>query len=128
MRQSDTPVYYLVGTPRGRLTKLEKAFVGKPWEQARESVDVKLLEQADELYILARSTGRIHKERAMRQRKLKRLWNCPAYLILRDIFPQWAVDAGVFSKGLIYSYFIFYKPSQKYETVERHQKLILFRG
>ncbi|MDH3276273.1 MAG: IS1634 family transposase [Gammaproteobacteria bacterium] len=74
MRHSETPVYYLVGTPRGRLTKLEKAFVGKPWEQARESVEVKLLEQSDELYILARSTGRMHKERAMRSRKLKRLW------------------------------------------------------
>ena len=74
MRQSETPVHYLVGTPRGRLTKLEKAFVGKPWEQARESVEVKLLEQSDELYILARSTGRMHKERAMRTRKLKRLW------------------------------------------------------
>ena len=25
---------------------------------------------------------------------LKRVWGCPSYLILRDIFPQWAVDAG----------------------------------
>ncbi|HYG97517.1 MAG TPA: glycosyltransferase family 4 protein [Terriglobales bacterium] len=38
-------------------------------------------------------------------RKLKGLWNCPAYLILRDIFPQWAVDAGVLRKGVAYSYF-----------------------
>ena len=74
MRQSETPVYYLVGTPRGRLSALEKDFLGKPWAQARESVEVKLLEQSDELYILAKSTGRMHKERAMRQRKLKRLW------------------------------------------------------
>ena len=74
MRQSDTPVYYLVGTPRGRLSALEKGFLGKPWEKARESVEVKLLEQSDELYILAKSTGRMHKERGMRQRKLKRLW------------------------------------------------------
>jgi hypothetical protein len=74
MRQSETPVYYLVGTPRGRLTALEKDFLGKPWAQARESVEVKLLAQSDELYILAKSTGRMHKERAMRQRKLKRLW------------------------------------------------------
>ena len=65
MRQSETPVHYLVGAPRGRLSKLE---------QARESVEVKLLEQSDELSILARSNGRMHKERAMRQRKLKRLW------------------------------------------------------
>jgi O26-antigen biosynthesis N-acetyl-L-fucosamine transferase len=37
--------------------------------------------------------------------RLKRLWQCPAYLILRDIFPQWAVDAGVLRKGLVYRYF-----------------------
>jgi len=74
MRQSETPVYYLVGTPRGRLSALEKAFLNTPWEKARESVEVKLLAQSNELYILAKSTGRIHKERAMRQRKLKRLW------------------------------------------------------
>lgn len=74
MRQSDPPVFYLVGTPRGRLTALEKAFLGKPWEQARESVSVKLLTQEGELYILAKSEGRLHKERAIRRRKLKRLW------------------------------------------------------
>ena len=37
--------------------------------------------------------------------KLKSLWHCPAYLILRDIFPQWAVDLGVLKKGLVWSYF-----------------------
>jgi glycosyltransferase involved in cell wall biosynthesis len=37
--------------------------------------------------------------------KLKRLWHCPAYLILRDIFPQWAVDAGVMRKGAAYWFF-----------------------
>ncbi|MFQ5709658.1 MAG: IS1634 family transposase [bacterium] len=74
MRQSDTPLYYLVGTPRGRLTALEKAFVGQPWEKAQECVEVKLLKHGDELYVLAKSRRRVHKERAMRQRKLKRLW------------------------------------------------------
>jgi O26-antigen biosynthesis N-acetyl-L-fucosamine transferase len=34
-------------------------------------------------------------------RKLKHIWNCPAYLILRDIFPQWAVDAGILKDGLM---------------------------
>ena len=43
MRDGAAPVHYLVGTPKGRLTKLEKAFVGKPWRQVRESVQVKLL-------------------------------------------------------------------------------------
>ncbi len=74
MRQADPPIHYLVGTPRGRLSKLEKEFLRLPWEEARESVEVKLLDQDDELYILARSTGRVHKERAMRRRRLKRLW------------------------------------------------------
>jgi glycosyltransferase involved in cell wall biosynthesis len=37
--------------------------------------------------------------------KLKTLWNCKSYLILRDIFPQWAVDAGVLRKGIAYWYF-----------------------
>ena len=74
MRKSEAAVHYLVGTPKGRLSKLEQAFLTKPWAQVRESVDVKLLEQEGEIYILARSHGRMHKERAMRRRRLKRLW------------------------------------------------------
>jgi len=74
MRKAEVPVHYLVGTPKGRLSKLEQAFLTKPWSQVRESVDVKLLEQEGEIYILARSHGRMHKERAMRRRRLKRLW------------------------------------------------------
>jgi glycosyltransferase involved in cell wall biosynthesis len=38
-------------------------------------------------------------------RKLKVLWGCPAYLILRDIFPEWAVDAGILRRGLIHRLF-----------------------
>jgi O26-antigen biosynthesis N-acetyl-L-fucosamine transferase len=38
-------------------------------------------------------------------RKLKALWGCPAYLILRDIFPEWAADAGILGRGLIYRFF-----------------------
>jgi transposase len=74
MRAAETPIYYLVGTPRGRLSKLEKEFLKLPWEQVRESVEVKLIEQAGELYILSRSAGRMHKECSMRQRRLKRLF------------------------------------------------------
>jgi hypothetical protein len=50
MRTAETPIHYLVGTPRGRLSKLEKEFLKLPWEQVRESVQVKLIEQAGELY------------------------------------------------------------------------------
>ncbi len=75
MRASDPPVQYLVGTPKGRLTKLEKALVEKPWQQARPGVTVKLLPQEGELYVLARSADRVAKERAMRRRQLKKLWH-----------------------------------------------------
>jgi hypothetical protein len=74
MRSAEPTVRYLVGTPRGRLSRLEKSFLALPWEQAREAVDVKLLDQDGECYILARSGGRVQKERAMRRRRLKRLW------------------------------------------------------
>ena len=74
MRQVDPPVWYLVGTPKGRLSKLEKALVGLPWQAVRQGVDVKLLPQEQEIYVLAQSHARIHKERAMRRRKLKWLW------------------------------------------------------
>ena len=74
MRASDPPVSYLVGTPKGRLTRLEKQLVDKPWRKAREGVEVKLLAQDDELYVLAQSADRVSKERAMRRRQLKWLW------------------------------------------------------
>jgi hypothetical protein len=74
MRAATTPVSYLVGTPRGRLTKLEKEFLKLPWARVKDSLEVKLLPQEGELYILARSQGRRKKERAMRRRRLKQLW------------------------------------------------------
>ena len=49
--------------------------------------------------------------------KLKALWQCPSYLILRDIFPQWAVDLGVLKKGLIWSYFRF-RELQQYAAAD----------
>ena len=38
-------------------------------------------------------------------RRLKALWHCKTFLVLRDIFPQWTVDAGVLRKGPIYYFF-----------------------
>jgi hypothetical protein len=74
MRRSDPPVQYLVGTPKGRLNRLEQALLLKPWRQAREGVKVKLLPEEGELYVFAESTDRIAKERSMRRRQLKWLW------------------------------------------------------
>jgi len=74
MRGNDPPVQYLVGTPKGRLSRLEKHLLRKPWQDAREGVKVKLLAQDGELYVFAQSADRVSKERAMRRRKLKWLW------------------------------------------------------
>jgi len=74
MRQADPPVQYLVGTPKGRLTRLEKDLVAKPWTAARPGVQVKLLAEDGELYIFAQSADRVAKERAMRRRQMRWLW------------------------------------------------------
>ena len=74
MRTSDPPVQYLVGTPKGRLNRLEKHLLEKPWQEAREGVQVKLLAEDNELYVFAQSVDRVTKERAMRRRQMKWLW------------------------------------------------------
>jgi len=74
MRGANPPVQYLVGTPKGRLTRLEKDLLAKPWQQARPGVRVKLLPRDGELYVFADSANRVAKERAMRRRQLKWLW------------------------------------------------------
>jgi hypothetical protein len=61
MRQSDPPISYLIGTPKGRLTKLEQALLKRPWHEVCDGVDVKLLPDEQELYVLARSRARIDK-------------------------------------------------------------------
>src|SRR6266481_1246220 len=43
MRGADPPVQYLVGTPKGRLTRLEKDLLSQPWQDARPGVRVKQL-------------------------------------------------------------------------------------
>jgi Transposase DDE domain len=74
MRQADPPVSYLVGTPKGRLSRLEQELLGRPWHEARPGVQVKLLPEDGELYVFAESRDRVAKERAMRRRQLKWLW------------------------------------------------------
>ena len=119
MRASDPPVHYLVGTPKARLNALEAQFVTLPWEDAREGLCVKLLKhenetkqaaekqgtekqeaekqeaekQDSELYILARSDARRCKERAMRQRRLKRYWQR-----LRELQSQTLTRDGLLMK------------------------------
>jgi glycosyltransferase involved in cell wall biosynthesis len=63
---------------------------------------------------------------------LKRRWNAPTYLVLRDIFPEWAVDAGVMKRGLAYWVFKLFERLQ-YEAadvigVETFSSLRYFQG
>jgi hypothetical protein len=74
MRSSDPPIFYLVGTPKGRLSKLEEDLLERPWQSVRPGVEVKVLPQEEELYLFAQSQDRLNKERAMRRRQLKALW------------------------------------------------------
>ena len=93
MRVPEREVFYLVGTPRGKIQQYEKKWLALPWQKVRESVEVKLFAEDGELYVLAKSEGRRAKERAIRRRKLVRLlWKlrdlrrkCPArdQLLLR---------------------------------------------
>ena len=63
---------YLVGTPKGRLTKLEQAFLNQPWAKVRDGVQVKRLATEEDVYVLAQSDARIDKERGMRSKRLRR--------------------------------------------------------
>ena len=74
MRQSEVPVQYLVGTPKGRLSQYEQALLEKSWQAVRPGVRVKLLAEDKEVYVLAESADRVAKERSMRRRQLKWLW------------------------------------------------------
>jgi hypothetical protein len=73
MRAPARQVFYLVGTPKGRVNQHEKKWLDLPWQQVRESVQVKLYEHEDELYVLAKSEGRQAKENAIRRKRLARL-------------------------------------------------------
>jgi hypothetical protein len=73
MRRSDPPVGYLVGTPRARWEQFRADFEKLPWQKLRDSIEVKLLAHGEEVYVLAKSSGRHAKERAMRRKKLARL-------------------------------------------------------
>jgi transposase len=74
MRDPAREIFYLVGTPKGKIQQYEKKWLDLPWQKVRDSVDVKLFEQHGELYVLAKSEGRKAKETAMRRKRLARLF------------------------------------------------------
>jgi len=73
MRDPARGVFYLVGTPKSRVSQHERKWLALPWQKVRDSVGVKLYEHEGELYVLAKSEGRRAKETAMRRKRLARL-------------------------------------------------------
>jgi len=73
MRDPQRQAFYLVGTPKSRINQHEKKWLDLPWQKVRDSVEVKLYEHEGELYVLAKSGGRLAKENAMRRKRLTRL-------------------------------------------------------
>lgn len=73
MRAADPPVHYLVGTPRARMRQTRSQWEGLAWQKIKDSVEVKLFREGQELYVVAKSDGRQEKENAMRRKKLARL-------------------------------------------------------
>lgn len=74
LRREDSGVRYLVGTPKGRLTRFEAELAGLPWREVHGKLRVKLLPCEGEVYVLAQSEARVDKERGMRRRALKKYW------------------------------------------------------
>ena len=72
-KMRERKISYLVGTPKGSINKHEKQWLTLPWKQVRDSVQVKLYEHQEELYVLARSDGRQAKEIAIRRKRVVRL-------------------------------------------------------
>jgi transposase len=67
---------YIVGTPKATLHKFEQHLVEQDWEHVQDGVEVKLVQSpagGDEIFILARSTERRQKEKAMHERFLGRM-------------------------------------------------------
>ena len=65
--------HYLVGTPRSQLKAYEEPLLTGDWQKVSEPVQGQLIPESEEVYVLCRSAGRVLKERAMRQRWLRKL-------------------------------------------------------
>ena len=52
-------------------------------------------------------------------KKLKKLWNCKSYLILRDIFPQWTIDNNILKENSIITKYFRYFEKLNYDAADR---------
>lgn len=67
---------YVVGTPRSQLKAFEAELLGQDWCHVRGQVEVKLRRgENGDMYIIARSVLRRAKENAIRQRRMRKLYD-----------------------------------------------------
>lgn len=64
--------------------------------------------------------------------RLKKLWNAPSYLILRDLFPQWAIDQGLIREGSKIETYFRYFEKKSYDAADTiglmsQKNLMLFK-
>ncbi|UNK62858.1 glycosyltransferase family 4 protein [Buttiauxella ferragutiae] len=52
-------------------------------------------------------------------KKLKMLCNCRAYLVLRDVFPQWVIDAGLLKENSVLVKYFRYFERKTYEQADQ---------
>ncbi|MCC7211186.1 MAG: hypothetical protein E3K40_03520 [Candidatus Brocadia sp.] len=82
---------YLVGTPKGHVSRVEKPLLEQTWMQARESVRVKIFQQESECYVSVESHNRVAKERSnMQASSPETAWE--SYLLLtrrEQAFKDW---------------------------------------
>lgn len=50
--------------------------------------------------------------------KLKKLCNCKSYLVLRDFFPQWAIDSGLINKNSLIEFYFRFFETQTYKNAD----------
>ncbi len=92
-----------LNSPRTKDVGYVRRVIGElmmPWAMRRNLVRSPLAEQRYDAIIWYSPTiflGPI-------VRWLKRQSGCPSYLIIRDIFPQWAADMGLISRGPIFQF------------------------
>ena len=72
-RLRERGAWYVVGTPKRRLKSYEQRLLAGDWQTVAEAVQVQLIAEAEETYVLARSQSRAQKEQAIRVRVIRGL-------------------------------------------------------
>ena len=74
MRAERSAGLYLVGTPKGRLSKLEAELLDRPWQQVREGSSQTAAAGRRIVRVRAEPRPRSTRSARMRRRQLKWLW------------------------------------------------------